>query len=91
MRTTQQFSITLPLDIAEAVEGKIKSGVYASVSEVMRDGVRALLERDAAVERWLREEVLAGHKEYLADTTKGIPADAILGRLKARRAARKVK
>jgi putative addiction module CopG family antidote len=85
MRTTQQFSITLPLDMAEAVEGKIKSGVYTSVSEVMRDGVRALLERDAAVERWLRKEVVEGHKEYLADPSKGIPADAILGRLKARR------
>jgi antitoxin ParD1/3/4 len=89
MRTTQQFSITLPLDMAEIVEEKIKSGVYASVSEVLRDGVRALMERDAAVERWLREEVVAGHKEYLADPTRGVPADAILARLKTRRAARK--
>ena len=89
MRTTQQFSITLPHDMAEAVEGKIKSGHYASVSEVVRDGVRALLERDAAVERWLREEVVAGHQEYLADPSKGVPADVILGRIKARRASRK--
>ena len=89
MRTTQQFSITLPHDMAEAVESKIKSGAYASVSEVLRDGVRALLERDAAVERWLREEVVGGHKEYLADTSKGVPADEVLGRIKARRAARK--
>jgi putative addiction module CopG family antidote len=91
MRTTQQFSITLPLDMAEAVENKIKSGNYASVSEVVRDGVRALLERDAAVERWLREEVVAGHKDYLADPSMGVPADAILGRIKARRAAREAK
>jgi antitoxin ParD1/3/4 len=89
MRTTQQFSITLPHEMAEALERKIKSGAYASVSEVVRDGVRALLERDAAVDRWLREEVVPGHKEYLADPAKGIPADAILGRIKARRAARK--
>ncbi|MBV8453076.1 MAG: type II toxin-antitoxin system ParD family antitoxin [Deltaproteobacteria bacterium] len=87
MRTTQQFSITLPLDMAEAVEHKIKSGAYASVSEVMRDGVRALLERDAAVERWLREEVVPGHREYLADPAKGVPADAVLQRIKSRRAA----
>ena len=88
MRTTQQFSITLPLDMAEAVENKIKSGVYASVSEVMRDGVRALIERDAAVERWLREDVMAGHEEYLADPSKGVPAGEVLGRIKARRVAR---
>ncbi len=89
MRTTQQFSITLPRDMAEVVEDKIKSGAYASVSEVMREGVRALLERDAAVERWLREEVVAGHAEYMADQSKGIPADEVLGRIKARRAASK--
>ena len=86
MRTTQQFSITLPIDMAEVVEGKVKSGDYASVSEVVRDGVRALLERDAAVERWLREEVLAGHQEYLADPSKGVAADSVLGRIKTRRA-----
>lgn len=89
MRTTQQFSITLPHDMAVAVEDKIKSGSYASVSEVMRDGVRVLMERDAAVERWLREEVLAGHREYMTDPSKGIPATEILGRVKARRAAKK--
>jgi antitoxin ParD1/3/4 len=89
MRTTQQFSITLPLDMAEAVERKVKSGAYAAVSEVVRDGVRALLERDAAVDRWLREEVVPGHREYLADPTKGVPADAVLKRIKSRRAVRK--
>ena len=74
--------------MAEAVEGKIKSGAYASVSEVMRDGVRALFDREAAVEKWLREEVVAGHQEYLSDPSKGIPAEAILDRIKTRRAAR---
>ena len=86
MRTTQQFSITLPNDMAAQVTDKINSGAYASVSEVMRDGLRALLERDAALEKWLREEVVAGHAEYLADTSKGVPADQILARIKARRA-----
>ena len=91
MRTTQQFSITLPLDMAEAVEEKVRSGGYASVSEVVRDGVRALLERDAAVERWLREEVVQGHEEYLADPSKAVAGDTILNRIKARRAAPKTK
>lgn len=90
MRTTQQFSITLPHDMAEAVGRKIESGAYASVSEVMRDGVRALLEREAAVERWLREEVVAGHAEYLADPGQGVPVDQVLARIKARRAAKAV-
>ena len=89
MRTTQQFSITLPMDMAEVVEKKIKSGMYASASEVMRDGVRALLERDAALERWLREEVAAGYQEYTADPSKGVPAEKVVDRIRARRDAKR--
>lgn len=85
MRTTQQFSITLPNDMAAVVENKISSGSYASVSEVIRDGIRALMERDAALEKWLREEVVAGHAEYMADPSKGVPAEQILTRIRARR------
>ena len=91
MRTTQQFSITLPHDMAEVVERKIQSGAYASVSEVMRDGVRALIERDAAIERWLREEVVPGHVKHLADPSKAVPAEEVLPRIKARRAAETAK
>ena len=91
MRTTQQFSITLPVEMAEAVERKVKSGAYASVSEVVRDGVRALLEHDAGIERWLRDEVVPGHREYVADPAKGVSADAVLRRIKSRRIARKPK
>jgi len=87
MRTTQQFSITLPNDMASAVAQKITSGRYASVSEVMRDGLRALMERDAAIDRWLREEVVPGHQDYLADPSKAVPADQIMERLKAWRKA----
>jgi len=89
MRTTQQFSITLPMDMAEVVEKKIKSGMYASASEVMRDGVRALLELDAALERWLREEVVAGYQEYTADPSKGVPAEKVVDRIRARRDAKR--
>jgi antitoxin ParD1/3/4 len=49
---------------------------------------RARLEHEVAIERWLREEVVAGHHEYMADQSKGVPAAAVLDRIKARRAAR---
>jgi antitoxin ParD1/3/4 len=42
-------------------------------------------DRDAAVERWLRDEVIAGHQEYLADPSQGVPAEEILDRIWARR------
>lgn len=53
MRTTQQFSITLPNEMAEMVRSRVASGDYASESEVIREGLRALRERDKAVEAWL--------------------------------------
>jgi putative addiction module CopG family antidote len=78
MRTTQQFSITLPIEMASVVEAKINSGAYASVSEVLRDGLRALMERDAALDRWLRTEVVAGHAQYLANPKSAVTADELL-------------
>ncbi|CAM4066871.1 type II toxin-antitoxin system ParD family antitoxin [Roseateles saccharophilus] len=53
MRTTQQMSITVPNDMADVVKTKVRSGEYASESEVIRDGLRALMARDRAVESWL--------------------------------------
>ena len=58
MRSTQQFSVTLPTEMAQMVKVKVLSGDYASESEVIRDGLRALQARDRAVENWLRQEVV---------------------------------
>ncbi|EPQ9052150.1 type II toxin-antitoxin system ParD family antitoxin [Escherichia coli] len=53
MRTTQQFSITLTNEMADMVRARVASGAYASESEVIREGLRALNERDKAMEAWL--------------------------------------
>jgi putative addiction module CopG family antidote len=82
MRSTQQFSITLPHDMAKQVERKVESGDYASVSEVVRDGIRTLLDRDAAVEKWLREEVVKGIEEYRANPASAIPSDQIMDHIR---------
>ncbi|MDX8440057.1 ribbon-helix-helix domain-containing protein [Mesorhizobium australafricanum] len=58
MRTTQPLTITLPRDLAQMVKDKVSSGKYASESEVIRDGLRTLAARDAALDRWLLEEVV---------------------------------
>jgi antitoxin ParD1/3/4 len=87
----QQVSIMLPHDLAEIIDGKIRSGAYVSASEVVCDGLRALLERDAAVEQWLREDAAAGYAECMADRSKGIEAEAIPGRMKALRAISKAR
>ncbi len=61
MRSTQQFSITLPNEMADAVRAKVASGEYATESEVIRDGLRALIARDQAVDAWLRTRVAAAY------------------------------
>ena len=53
MRTTQQLSITLPNKMAGLVKAKVATGAYATESEVIRDGLRALMARDRAMENWL--------------------------------------
>lgn len=72
MRTTQQFSITLPNEMADIVKTKVAAGEYASESEVIRDGLRVLMARDRAMENWLREGVGPAY-----DTLQAAPARAI--------------
>jgi hypothetical protein len=56
-RTTQQLSITLPNEMADAVKTKVRTGEYASESEVIRDDLSALLSSYRAVESWLLDQV----------------------------------
>lgn len=72
MRTTQQFSITLPNEMADIVKTKVAAGEYATESEVIRDGLRVLMARDRAVENWLSQEVGAAY-----DALKVNPARAL--------------
>lgn len=83
MRTTRQFSITLPEEMAEAVKSKVASGEYATESEVIRDGLRALLARDRALEAWLRNEVAEAYDEAKADPASLSRGDEVRARLAA--------
>ena len=86
MRTTQQLSITLTNDMAELVKTKVRSGEYASESEVIRDGLRALMARDRAVESWLHQQVAPAHDALRADPSRAVTADQVRARLAAERA-----
>lgn len=81
MRTTQQFSITLPNEMAATIRSKVASGEYATESEVIRDGMRALIARDKAVENWLRQEVVPAYEALKANPERGIPLDEVLAGL----------
>jgi antitoxin ParD1/3/4 len=83
MRTTQQFSITLPNEMAAVVKSKVETGEYASESEVIRDGLRALMARDRAVESWLLEQVGPAYDELKANPSRAVTADQVRARLAA--------
>lgn len=67
MRSTKQMSVTLPTEMAAEVKAKVASGEYASESEVLREGLRALRARDRAVEQWLRQDVTAAYDAMKAN------------------------
>lgn len=88
MRSTQQFSITLPNEMADAVKSKVAAGEYATESEVIRDGLRTLLARDRAVEAWLREQVVPAYEALKADPSRAIPIDQVREHLAGKRLRR---
>jgi len=83
MRTTQQFSITLPNEMADIVKRKVAAGEYATESEVIRDGLRVLMARDRAVENWLNEQVGPAYDALRADPTRAVSVDQVRAMLAA--------
>lgn len=86
MRTTQQMSITLPNEMADVVKSKVRTGEYASESEVIRDGLRALMARDRAVESWLQHQAASAYDALQADPSRAVTPEQVRARLAAERA-----
>jgi antitoxin ParD1/3/4 len=76
-RTSRPITVTLG-ELQERVEARVKSGAYASASEVMRAAVRALDREEAAVTEWLRQRV----DEAFADPRPRVPAREVFKRLR---------
>jgi antitoxin ParD1/3/4 len=84
MRNTQPLTITLPRDMAQMVKDKVSSGEYATESEVIRDGLRTLAARDAAVDHWLREQVAPTLDALKSDASGTMPLEEARKRLHSR-------
>lgn len=88
MGAAEKRTISLPEQQASYIDRLVSSGAYASASEVVRAGLRALQERDEAVERWLREQVLPVYDARKADRKRGLSADAVRAAVRAHRGQR---
>lgn len=88
MRSTQQMSITLPLEMAALVKAKVACGEYATESEVIRDGLRALLARDRAMENWLKDEVIPAATALEAEPELGLSAEQVRAHMTVKRQRR---
>jgi antitoxin ParD1/3/4 len=77
MPASEKRSFSLPIEQADYIDKLVASGAYATSSEVIRAGLRALQERDDAVERWLREEVVPVMAAMQANPERGIPAERV--------------
>lgn len=83
------MNVSLTPELASFVQQKVAEGLYGTASEVVRDGLRLLTERDE--ERRVKLEALrqqVGEGLVELDQGKGVPGKQVFGALRARRAAR---
>ncbi len=74
MSQIEKRTVSLPKEHADFVAQMVKSGTYASASEVVRAGLRALQERNAAVDRWLMQEVAPSYDALISGDTTPKPS-----------------
>jgi antitoxin ParD1/3/4 len=88
MSNVEKRTVSLPKEHTAFIDQLVASGAYTSTSEVVRAGLRALQERDAAIERWLREEVVPAYDAMAVDPERALSVDAAFAAVRARHAKR---
>ena len=82
-RSSRPVTVTLG-ELQEVVDSRVRSGRYASASEVLRAGLRALDREEAALDDWMRRKV----EQSLADPGADIPIDDAFASVRAHAAKR---
>ncbi len=83
------MNISLTRELERLVDDKLQSGLYASASEVVREALRLLQERDELKRQELeavRAKVRRGSEQL--DRGEGVPASVAVARLREQRVRR---
>jgi antitoxin ParD1/3/4 len=88
MTDRETRTVPLPAEEAEYVDSLVASGAYASASEVVRAGLQALQQREASIERWLRDEVVPVYDAMQRDPRRAISGREVTAALDSHHAER---
>jgi antitoxin ParD1/3/4 len=89
MMADDRIEITIEDEaVVEFVRGKVRSGEYASATDVVRDAILMVQEEQADFERWLKEVILPRLGAAEADPTSLIPIEQVEANLAERRLRR---
>ena len=86
---TRDFNLS-PADTCY-IESLIESGAYVSASEILRAGLRALRERDEAIDHWLSDDVASVLDAVQAEQRRPVSAAIVFAAARARYADRRKK
>jgi antitoxin ParD1/3/4 len=86
---SERLTITLTPELLEFVRERSAGGDYNSDSEVIRDGLRLLKERDEAVKKWLKEQVVPAYLDFKANPGSAMSRSEAEGKLAQRRQQRR--
>lgn len=79
-RTTSLISVTFLTGQKAFVEDRFRASRFASASEEVREGLRALEREEAHLNAWMREKIHAARD----DLRPSVPTEDVLARLTAR-------
>ena len=77
------MQVTLPPALGRMVEEKVASGLYESPSEVVREALRLLFERESAL-HWLRREAALGFEQLEAGEALDVTREELMAQLHER-------
>ena len=63
----RKLTVKLPEDLIAFATAKVAAGEFASMDEAVAAGMRNLQAEDAALDRWVEEEVVPSYEQWVVD------------------------